>query len=274
MRKAALVICGVVALWAVVLPLLPSNLVRAEVVCSATVPSCTSVVSGLTVATGGVLGLSDGSAAAPSLVFASDPTIGWFRTSGTWAWAASAAERFRMESVSGGARLRIGNSSGQTGGYWLGSSPASSDVHFGRISGSAAAYYSGAATKTLTEAAATSFVQVSVASGADVGGELSYTVFASDATPNRQSLSGLLRFAAVNPAGTETCPAPTDIGTALTAANTGTLSCTWACDTTPTNAVNLQANCTSSLTQTALAIRYGQIMCHPSAGGDCLLTAQ
>lgn len=119
------------------------------------------------------------------------------------------------------------------------------------------AYYGsqGRAIKTLTETSATSVVRIPVAAAAGVGGTVTFTVFASDAT-DHQTLTGVLQYAAVNKAGTETCATPTLTGTALNSVSTGTLTCTYACDTTPANAVDVQFNCTSSLTQTTLDIYY------------------
>lgn len=113
----------------------------------------------------------------------------------------------------------------------------------------------GRAIKTLTESSATSAFQVSIASGAGTGGIVDFTVFASDAT-DQQTLTGVLQFSGVNKAGTETCPTPTLTGTALNAVSSGTLTCSYAADTTPTNACNIQFNCVSSLTQTTLDVYY------------------
>lgn len=113
----------------------------------------------------------------------------------------------------------------------------------------------GRAIKALTEASNTSAFQVSIASGAGTGGTVDFTVFASDAT-DHQTLTGVLQFSGVNKGGTETCPTPTLTGTALNAVSAGTLTCTYAADTTPSNACNIQFNCTSSLTQTTLDLYY------------------
>ncbi len=119
--------------------------------------------------------------------------------------------------------------------------------------------YVAAGPKTLTESSATSFVQIALTAAQMSGGTISYTVEASDGT-DHQALSGNLRWAAVNKAATETCPTPIDIGTALLAASASTLTCSWTCDTSPTNAVNIQANCVSGLTQTTLRINYAVYM--------------
>lgn len=138
---------------------------------------------------------------------------------------------------------------------------------FGLITGSSGAdpvivasndetrYYVEDSPKTITETVATSFARVALASGEMTGGNINYTVEASDAT-DHQALSGTLRFAIVNKAATETCPDPTDTGTVLLAASASTLTCSWTCDETPANAVDFQANCTSGLTQTVLRINW------------------
>lgn len=117
------------------------------------------------------------------------------------------------------------------------------------------------AEKTLTESSATSFVQIAVASGAHVGGVIHYTIIANDST-DYQTRAGTVAFSAVNKAGTETCT----IGTAAdaVAVSTGTLTVSFSSDTSPTNAVNLQANAVSSLTQTTLLIRYWVEITGPS----------
>lgn len=111
--------------------------------------------------------------------------------------------------------------------------------------------------KTLTESSATSFVQISVASGTATGGTITYEVEANDST-DFQSRSGILPFSVVNKGGTETCT----VGTVTTAtevvalSSAATLANTFTCDTSPTNGVNIQANAVSSLTQTTLRINY------------------
>lgn len=113
----------------------------------------------------------------------------------------------------------------------------------------------GRAIKALTEGAATSVVRIPVAASAGVGGIITFTAFAADAS-DQQTLTGVLQYAAVNKAATETCAVPTLTGTALNSVSAGTLTCTYACDTTPANAVDIQFNCTSSLTQTTLDLYW------------------
>lgn len=124
----------------------------------------------------------------------------------------------------------------------------------------------GKAIKTLTETTATSLVRIPVAASAGTGGVLSFTVFAADAT-DQQTLVGMLYFSAVNKAGTETCATPTVAGTALNSVSSGTLVCTYACDTSPSNAVDIQLNCTSSLTQTTLEAYYKVDLTGPGQPG-------
>lgn len=113
----------------------------------------------------------------------------------------------------------------------------------------------GRAIKTLTESAATSAVRIPIAASTGAGGTITFTAFAADAT-DQQTLSGVLQYAAVNKAATETCSTPTLTGTALNSNSTGTLTCTYACDTAPANAVDIQFNCVSSLTQTTLDLYW------------------
>jgi hypothetical protein len=103
-----------------------------------------------------------------------------------------------------------------------------------------------AGTKTLADASAVAVARVAVASGAGTGGILQWTVFVTDAT-DHQAYSGQVYFSAVNKASAETCTDPTIIGTALLSASSGTLTCTYACDETPADAVDITLNCNTSL---------------------------
>ena len=114
----------------------------------------------------------------------------------------------------------------------------------------------GARSKTLTESAATSFVTIGVASGSYVGGYVEYSIVSDDGV-DYQCRSGILPFALVNKAGTETATIGTvTSATEVVAVSTGTLTNTFTADTTPTNGVSIQSNAVSSLTQTTLAIKY------------------
>jgi hypothetical protein len=112
-----------------------------------------------------------------------------------------------------------------------------------------AAYGSaGKIVKTLTESTATAVIDIPVVSGAGTGGQLNYTIFASDAN-ERQTLFGRIVFAVENKGGALTCT----LGTAeeVTALSAGTLTNTVTC-VAATNAVDLKLNAVSSLTQTTL----------------------
>lgn len=110
--------------------------------------------------------------------------------------------------------------------------------------------------KDLTEGAATGFIRVAVASAGIVGGVIEYSVQATDGT-DHQSRSGSIPFSVVNKAGTETCTVGTAGGSSeIVAVSSGTLTAAFTCDTTPANAVDLQINATSSLTQTTLRVYY------------------
>ena len=111
----------------------------------------------------------------------------------------------------------------------------------------------GSKTKTLTESSATGFVDIAVTAGQRISGEVIYEVYAADAT-DFQTITGRLRYAAVNKAGTTTVTV-SEVGTQTTAVSTGTLTATnTAADTT--NKITLSCNAVSSLTQTTLEIRY------------------
>ncbi len=109
--------------------------------------------------------------------------------------------------------------------------------------------------KALSEGAATTFARVSVAAPGRQGGIVEYCVDANDAS-NYQSRCGSVSFAVSNTSGSsENCA----FGTAADGIGTtsGTLTVSFAADVaTPTNACDLQANATSSLTQTTLRINY------------------
>lgn len=108
--------------------------------------------------------------------------------------------------------------------------------------------------KTLTEGAATTFVQVPVAASAVTGGRVEWTVEANDGV-DFQARTGSFYYSAVNKANTETCDVQ-DIPTSAAGLSAGTLTVSITCDTSATDAINLQANATSSLTQTTLRMFY------------------
>lgn len=96
---------------------------------------------------------------------------------------------------------------------------------------------------TLTDAAATSVVTVALPADSDSGGTLFYTISANSGG-SRQSRAGFVTFSITNTAGTEACTfgTPSDV---LTGA--GTLTVSFTCDTSPTNAVSIRANADTSL---------------------------
>jgi hypothetical protein len=116
----------------------------------------------------------------------------------------------------------------------------------------------GGTRKTLTGGAATSVIRIPVAASAGTGGLFSYCVFAADAT-DQQSRCGSIRFAVVNKGGTETCTlgaaSEAADGSVLAASSATTLTYAITCDTTPANAVDIQFNAVSGLTETTLELR-------------------
>jgi hypothetical protein len=118
--------------------------------------------------------------------------------------------------------------------------------------------FAGASIKALTAGAATSVIQIPVASGAGTGGSLRYSIFASDAT-DHQLREGEIKFAVVNKAGTETCTisgASELLDGSVLASSSGTLTYAITCSTSPSNAVDIQFNAVSSLTETTLNAYY------------------
>jgi hypothetical protein len=112
----------------------------------------------------------------------------------------------------------------------------------------------GKAVKTLTESAATSTMRIPVTAEAGSGGSYYYTIYATDgSTP--QVRQGRVIYSVTNDGGTETCVLGTPEETDNTP--TGTLTVTVTCDTTPTNAVDIQLNAVSSLVQTTLEAYSG-----------------
>lgn len=126
--------------------------------------------------------------------------------------------------------------------------------------------------KALTAAAATNVVLINVASGAYGGGEMEYTVQASDGT-DHQARSGRIQWAVVNKAGTETCTvsgASEAADSSTVAASSGTLTYAITADTTAANGCYIAFNAVSSLVETTLNIAY-RITAN---GGTSTFTAQ
>lgn len=104
----------------------------------------------------------------------------------------------------------------------------------------------------LTEGTATAVASIALASGKVVGGSATITVWASDGT-DYQALTSQVRFSGINKAGTITASA-SQTNAAIATTSAGTLTVTY--DATASgNNVLLNANATSSLTQTTLRCR-------------------
>lgn len=116
--------------------------------------------------------------------------------------------------------------------------------------------------KILTESANTGFLTYTIPGGAS-GGTLDYKISAFDAGSEQQALVGTIRWAAVNKGGTVTC-ATGEIGTPLNAVSVGTLTATFACSA-GAGSLTLQANAVSSLTQTAIIMRWVNMQISDSA---------
>ena len=108
--------------------------------------------------------------------------------------------------------------------------------------------------KNLTESTATIVVNVSVAAGKYIGGELIVTTHADDAT-DFQAITEHLTFSAVNKGGTVTATIQAAPSTSTTAASAGTLTTTWTAVANG-NSVDIKNDAASSLTQTALKCSY------------------
>ena len=105
----------------------------------------------------------------------------------------------------------------------------------------------------ITDNSAVTVAVVALAAGARCGGTITYTIEATDAGGDHQSLSGQVQFAAVNKGGVYTTSIAEDAvqGSALSA---GTLTDTWTI-TTGASLINVQLNANSSLTPTTLRVQ-------------------
>lgn len=113
----------------------------------------------------------------------------------------------------------------------------------------------GVKSKALSEGVATSFVTINTANNTYIGGYVEYSIVADDAT-DYQCRTGVLPFSIVNKAGTVTAAVATvSTATETVAVSGGTLTNTFGTSASG-NALSLQANATSSLTQTTLRIDY------------------
>lgn len=115
----------------------------------------------------------------------------------------------------------------------------------------------GSYTRALSEGAATELFSLAVpqTAGSNQADAVVYwSVYATDGTES-QLRRGSMYIAAVNKAGTETCGVG-DIGTTVVAVSSGTLTCTASCITGLTDVVQPALSCTSSLSQTTLAVYW------------------
>jgi hypothetical protein len=219
----------------------------------------------LTVGTAGRVLLGSGTAGAPSWAWAADDDAtgtGMYRTAadqigvsigGTLRWFWSSTD-FAPNSLN---TASIGN----------GTSSGVRVIHVGTG-------VEGATTKTLTDNTIASFMRVACASGDGAAGTVDFTAYAENGTTESQSMTGTVQFSCLNPAGTEVCPTPTVQGTPLhneTTGGTADLTVAWACDTSPTNAVDLRVTVDTGIaTPTAVELRYRMNV----VSGSPTLTAQ
>lgn len=112
--------------------------------------------------------------------------------------------------------------------------------------------YTSAKAVTLTDATATTFANIAVASSKFAGATLTCTVTARDAT-DFQSLTSIVRVDAVNKAGTVTATVTQTDNT--TAASAGTLTCAYTVAASG-NTFDIKANADTSLTPTAMSITW------------------
>jgi hypothetical protein len=113
------------------------------------------------------------------------------------------------------------------------------------------------ATKALVDAAAAAaFVKVTMPSDSYIGGNVEYSVEASDAT-DFQARSGVLAFSAVSKVAAITCTVATvSAAVEVVAVSAGTLANTFTCADGTGGLLELRAAADSSLTPTTLRIRY------------------
>lgn len=224
--------------------------------------SAVTFLANITIPQGGVIGNAGGSnskltlsdAAGTTLAYGSNTVV--LGASSVTLDAAAASGTIAVDGTSpvvtapDGAVLRITSDAGATG-VMLNTTTAAPVV---LATNSIPRMFFAATAKALTEASATNFVQIGVAAGKGAGGEIDYCIHADDGT-DFQDRCGEIDFAIVNKAGTMTCSTPNILGTEATALSVGTLTNTFTLAAAAA-ACNIQANATSSLTQTTLQIRY------------------
>ena len=105
-------------------------------------------------------------------------------------------------------------------------------------------------TTSLTDASATVFAKVTMASGSTWAGQVQYKLEGTDGT-EFSTIGGHVEFTAINKAGTITCSTPVNAATAdlSTGAATSTLTA-FTCADAGSGVLNLLANFTTSVTDT------------------------
>ncbi len=128
-------------------------------------------------------------------------------------------------------------------------------------------------TKTVASGAPTAFVRIACAAGGMVGGDVEYTITATDGT-DHQTLQGTIGFSVANKAGAETATLGTKTETPA-ACSTGTLAASsgsgFTTSTAPTNAVDIAVDFTSSLAGAAVKIVW-YVKIKSSVGGGPSVT--
>lgn len=135
------------------------------------------------------------------------------------------------------------------------------------------AQFKGGQSKTLTDASATAFVQLTMASNSTIGGTIKYQVQAT-AGGDYQSRSGIVPFAAVDKAGTITCTIGTvAASTEVVAVSAGTLTNTgFTCADAGSNILSLSANMDSSLSSPTDIMKWDAEVI--GVGGTLVITPQ
>jgi hypothetical protein len=121
--------------------------------------------------------------------------------------------------------------------------------------------------KTLTESTATIVLNITLATGKYLGGVLTATTHANDAS-DFQACTDSFAFSAVNKAGTVTAVVQASPITSLAAASAGTLSEAWTIVVNGAS-VDLKCNAVSSLTQTTLKVSWQLVL---NSDGPCVVT--
>ena len=175
--------------------------------------------------------LPNGSAAAPSLAWASDPAVGFYKN----------AQGFNLSNA--GVQVAVLNIGGLA---FLNYSAPTVSLNNGEVVLGVTGLQ-GKKSKTLTDAAAAvSFVRIAVPTNGYIGGKVIATANSTDGT-NRLTTTSEWYFAGADTAGTVTCGAPSAVGTPATAYRRGnTLVCTMTSVTSTTNC-DLQITCTDDL---------------------------